>query len=60
VVGKAKAPENQINTSLLDCDEVKNYFIDENDKYKTIYLNEDMENIKANIQKRSDCVLYVF
>jgi len=23
-------------------------FIDENDKYKTIYLNEDMENIKAN------------
>ena len=53
MVAKAK---DKINTSLLECDEVKNYFIDEDDKYKPIYLNEDMENIKANIKKRSDCV----
>ena len=37
-------------------DTLGDYFIDEDDKYKTIYLNEDMENIKANIKKRSDCV----
>ena len=53
MVEKAK---DKINTSLLECDEVKNYFIYEDDKYKPIYLNEDMENIKANIKKRSDCV----
>jgi hypothetical protein len=56
MVRKAKAPENKTNTSLLECDEVKNCFIDENDKYKTIYLNEDMKNIQANIDKYSNCV----
>ena len=60
MVAKAK---DKINTSLLECDEVKNYFIDEDGKYKTIYLNEDMENIKANIKSVLTvfiCILEIF
>ncbi len=46
MVGKAKAPEHKIKTSLLEYDELKNYYKDEDDKYKTIYLNKSMESVK--------------
>jgi hypothetical protein len=39
MVEKAKAPEHKTKTSLLGYDEVKNYYKDENDNYKPIYLN---------------------
>jgi hypothetical protein len=35
MVGQAK--EDKIETSLLDYDKIKNYYKDEDDKYKTIY-----------------------
>ena len=64
MVGKAKAPEHKINTSLLECEEVKNYYMDENKpqgvgcptewvnahKYKQIFLNETIDNIKSNFK----------
>ncbi len=49
MVGKAKKPEHKIKTSLLEYDEIKNYYTDEDDKYETIYLNETMENVEANL-----------
>jgi hypothetical protein len=45
-----------INTSLLENDEVKNYYKDDEDKYKIIYVNETMDNIKNNIGKRPNCI----
>ncbi len=33
---RAKVPEQKIKTSLLELDEVKNYYKDDDDKYKTI------------------------
>ena len=56
MVGKAKEPEHKIKTSLLEYDEIKNYYKDEDDKYKTIYLNETMDNVKINLPKRFNCV----
>ncbi len=56
MVGKAKEPEHKIKTSLLEYDEIKNCYKDEDDKYKTIYLNETMENVKANLPKCFNCV----
>ena len=54
MVGKAK--EHKIETSLLEYDEIKNYYEDEDDKYKTIYLNETMDNVKVNLPKRFNCI----
>ena len=51
MVEKAKAPEHKFNTSLLELDEVINHFVD-----KEIFLNETMENVKANIKERSNCI----
>jgi hypothetical protein len=56
MVGKAKEPEHKIKTSLLEYDEIKNYYKDEDDNYKTIYLNETMDNVKVNLPKRFNCV----
>ena len=51
MVEKAKAPEHKIKTSLLEYDEVKNYYKDDdNNNYKPIYLNVNMEDIKTNIK----------
>jgi len=36
---------------LLEFDEVKNYYMDENNNYKQIFVNETIENIKTNIKK---------
>jgi hypothetical protein len=33
---RAKAPEHKIKTSLLEFDELKNYYMDENNNYKQI------------------------
>jgi len=57
MVEKAKAPEHKINTSLLELDEVKNYYKNADDTYKTINLNETVETIKSNIIKYSNCVM---
>jgi hypothetical protein len=35
MIEKAKAPEHKIKTSLLEFDEVKHYYKDEDDKYKS-------------------------
>jgi hypothetical protein len=51
MIEKAKAPEHKIKTSLLEYDEVKNYYKDENDNYKPIYLNVSMEDIKNDVKK---------
>ena len=56
MVEKAKAPEHKIKTSLLEYDEVKNYYKDDNDNYKPIYLNVNMEDIKSNIKKYCNSV----
>jgi hypothetical protein len=56
MVGKDKEPEHKIKTSLLEYDELKNYYKDEDDKYKTIYLNRTMENVKTNLPKCFNCV----
>jgi hypothetical protein len=56
MVGKAKEPEHKIKTSLLEYDVFKNYYKDDDDKYKTIYLNEIMENVKANLPERFNIV----
>ena len=56
MVEKAKDPEHKFNTSLLENDEVKNYYKDDEDKYKIIYVNETMDNIKNNIGKRPNCI----
>ncbi len=37
MVEKAKAPEHKIKTPLLEHDEVKTYYQDENDNYELIY-----------------------
>jgi hypothetical protein len=57
MVEKAKAPKHKINTSLLELDEVKNYYINADGKYKTIHLNETVETIKSNMIKYSNCVM---
>ncbi len=57
MVEKAKAPEHKINTSLLELDEVKNYYTNADGTYKTIYLNETVETIKSNMIKYSNCVM---
>jgi hypothetical protein len=54
MVGKAK--EHKIETSLLEYDEIKNYYEDEDDKYKTIYLNETMDNVKVNLPKHLNLI----
>jgi hypothetical protein len=36
MVGNAKEPEHKTKTSLLEYDEIKNCYKDEDDKYKTI------------------------
>ncbi len=59
MVEKAMAPEHKIKTSLLEQDEVKNYYKDDNDKYKPIFINETIGNIKAKIKKQLNGV-YVF
>jgi hypothetical protein len=59
MVEKAKAPEHKIKTSLLEFDEVKNYYKDDEDKYKTIHVNQSIEDIKSDLKKYSNCV-YVF
>ncbi len=56
MVEKAKTLEHKINTSLLELDEVQNYYKDDNDNYWTIYVNENIENIKSNLTKYSSCV----
>jgi hypothetical protein len=56
MVEKAKAPEHKIKTSLLELDEVKNYYKDDEDKYKSIHLNQSIEDIKSDIKKYSNCV----
>jgi len=56
MVEKAKAPEHKIKTSLLELDEVKNYYKDDEDKYKTIHLNQSIEDIKSDLKKYSNCV----
>jgi hypothetical protein len=56
MVEKAKAPEHKIKSSLLEYDEVKNYYKDENDNYKPIYLNVSMDDIKTNMKKYCNCV----
>ncbi len=50
MVEKAKAPEHKIKASLLELDEVKNYYKDDDDKYKTIHLNKSIEAIKSDIK----------
>ena len=47
---RAKAPEHKIKTSLLEFNELKNYYMDENNKYKQIFVNEIIENIKTDIK----------
>jgi len=56
MVEKAKAPEHKIKTSMLEFDEVKNCYKDEDDQYKTIHLNPSIENIKNDLKKYSNCV----
>jgi len=56
MVWTAKGPEYKIKTSSLEYDEIKNYYKDEDDVYKTIYLHETMENVKANLSERFICV----
>ena len=56
MVEKAKAPEHKIKTSLLEYDELKNYYKDDNDNYKPIYLNITMENVKNNMKKYCNSV----
>jgi 5-methylcytosine-specific restriction protein A len=51
LVEKAKAPEHKINTSLLELEDIVNHFND-----KKIYLNKSMESVKANLDKRSNCI----
>ncbi len=51
MVEKAKSPEHKIKSSLLEYDEVKNCYKDENDNYKPIYLNVSMKDIKTNMKK---------
>ncbi len=55
-VGKAKGAEHKIKTSLLEYDEIRHFYKDEDGKYKTIYLNETMENVKANLPTYFNCV----
>jgi 5-methylcytosine-specific restriction endonuclease McrA len=52
MVEKAKEPEHKHITSLLEHDKVVNH--DYNDK--EIYINETMENVKANLKTRSNCI----
>ncbi len=50
MVERAKAPEHEINTSLLEYEELQNYNKEDDDIYKPIFLNEScetMENIKV-------------
>ena len=56
MVWTAKGPEYKIKTSSLEYDEIENYYKDEDDVYKTIYLHETMENVKANLSERFNCV----
>jgi hypothetical protein len=56
MVEKAKAPEHKIKTSLLEFDEVKNCFKDDDDEYKTIHFNESIVAIKSDLKKYSNCV----
>ena len=56
MVEKAKAPEHTFNTSSLEFDEVVNHFYDSEGKPKPIYINETMENVKANLKTRFNCI----
>jgi hypothetical protein len=49
MVEKAKAPEHNIKTSSLEFDEV--YYKDDDDEYKTIHLNQSIEDIKSDLKK---------
>ena len=51
MVEKAKDPEHKFNTSSLEFDEVVNHF-----NGTEIYVNETMENVKANLKNRFNCV----
>ncbi len=60
---KAKVPEHKIKTFLLEYDDVKNYYKDDNDNYNHIYLNVTMKKIKTDIKKNVIvfvCILKLF